>query len=70
MQGALARFAVFTWTDQKEIVVAVEGKSLHAYRTRSSCGVVGNKDVSCQEVTKSQEQNWQKGLFSKYLGCT
>ncbi|KAM6263625.1 uncharacterized protein M6G45_005337 isoform 1-T3 [Spheniscus humboldti] len=54
--------------DQKEIVVAVEGKSLRAYRTRSSCDFIGNKDVLCQGATKSREQNWQKGLSSKYLG--
>lgn len=67
-QGALAWFVVFTMTDQKKIVVAVEGKSLCAYRTRSSCDFIGNKDVFCQGATKSREQNWQKGLSSEYLG--
>lgn len=44
MPSVLAGFVVFTLRDQTEIVVAVEGKALHAYQTRSPYGLIGNKD--------------------------
>lgn len=50
MQDVWAGFVVFTLRDQTSIVVAVKGKALRAYQTRSSYGLIGKKDGFVKEL--------------------
>lgn len=50
MQDVWTGFVVFTLRDQPEIVVAVKGKALHVYQTRSSYGLRGNQDGFVKEL--------------------
>lgn len=50
MQDVWTGFVVFTLRDQPAIMVAVKGKSLHVYQTRSSYGLIGNKDGFVKEL--------------------
>lgn len=50
MQYVWAGFVVVTLRDQTAIVVAIKGKALHAYQTRSSYSLIRNKDGFVKEL--------------------
>lgn len=50
MKDVWTGFVVFTLRGQTAIVVAVKGKALHAYQTRSFYGLIGNKNGFIKEL--------------------
>lgn len=63
MQDVWAGFVVFTLRDQTSIVVAVKGKALRAYQTRSSHGLIGKKDGFVKELWRPDSNTGKKKPF-------